>query len=131
MSYILLADDDDIVRQIVADALSEAGHIVGQVADGDVALATMRQRPPKLAILDQMMPEMNGRTVLREMRSDNDLVMIPVMMLTAVSGREDQRITFYDGADHYMTKPFDPFEVVFWAEELMAMRIKRTLAVPN
>ena len=129
MTYILLAEDDEIVGRVVTDALSDAGHIVGHVSNGREAIMAMKRRRPKLVILDQNMPEMNGRSVLRKMRVDRDLAMIPVMMLTAVSGKEDQRISFYDGADHYMTKPFDPVEVIFWAEELMAMNIKRISAL--
>lgn len=129
MNYILFADDDPVVGKIVSNVLGDAGHIVGHVGDGRAALHAMRQRIPALTILDQNMPDLNGRSVLRAMRSDAELVMVPVIMLTAVTGEEDQRISFYDGADHYMTKPFDPLELVFWAEELIAKRMKRTLAV--
>lgn len=131
MTYILVADDDEIISEIVTNALADAGHGVGRVKDGDEALAAIRRRLPKLVILDQNMPEMNGRSVLRAMRADRDLAMIPVMMLTSIKGREDERISYFEGADHYMTKPFDPLELVFWAEELIAMKIKRTMAVTN
>lgn len=128
MARILVVDDHEIVGSILSDTLINAGHSVGWLEDGKEALAAMRRRPPHLAILDQNMPGMNGRDILRVMRSDRNLVMTPVMMLTAVTGEADQRISYYEGADHYMTKPFDPHEVVFWAEELIAQKITRTCA---
>lgn len=128
MARIIVVDDDEIIGSILSETLINAGHSVGWLDDGQQALRAMRRRAPHLAILDQKMPKLNGREVLRIMRSDPRLVMTPVMMLTAVSGEEDQRISYYDGADHYMTKPFDPHEVVFWAEELISLKINRTCA---
>lgn len=128
MARVIVVDDHEIVGSILSDILIDAGHSVGWLEDGKAALAAMKRRPPHLAILDQNMPGMNGRDILRVMRTDLKLVMTPVMMLTAVKGETDKRISYYEGADHYMTKPFDPQEIVFWAEELIAKKITRTCA---
>ncbi|RKF21247.1 response regulator [Altericroceibacterium spongiae] len=125
MGRIIYAEDDEIVAQIVIDALMNAGHAVGWLQDGDEALRAMRFRPPDLAILDQNMPVMNGGMVLREMRVIESLVMVPVLMLTAIDAKQSQNIAFYEGADDYMTKPFDPDELVFRAEQLMDQKFRR------
>lgn len=125
MGRIIYAEDDEIVAQIVIDALMKAGHAVGWLPDGEEAMQAMRFRPPDLAILDQMMPSMNGGLVLREMRVTPSLVSVPVLMLTAVDAQESENIAFYEGADDYMTKPFDPDELVFRAEELIMQKLRR------
>ena len=126
MARIIVVDDHEIVGEILSETLIDAGHSVGWLSDGEQAIAALKRRPPNLAILDQNMPNMSGRDILRFMRSDPDLVMTPVMMLTAISGEQDERISYYEGADCYLTKPFDPQEVLFWAEELIAKKITRT-----
>ncbi len=86
----------------------------------------MRFRAPHLAILDQKMPRMHGGAVLQQMRIDPDLAMVPVMMLTAIAGEQDQRIAFYEGADEYLTKPVALDRMVLVAEQLMNKRLRRT-----
>lgn len=126
MARIILAEDDPIMGEIVRDTLLDAGHAVGWLQDGEGALAAMNFRPPHLLILDQRMPKMSGADVLRSMRSDPKLAMVPVMMLTSISGQADQRIAFYEGADEYLTKPVDLERLIFVAEQLIESRIRRT-----
>ena len=119
MGRIILADDAEIVGEIVSSALMSAGHAVGWLQDGKEALDAMLFRPPDLAILDVHMPEMSGFETLRKMRQRTELASVPVLMLTVVEGEGDQRIAYFDGANDYMTKPFDPDELVVRAETLM------------
>ena len=119
MARIIFADDDPLLGEMVASALINAGHAVGWVGDGEQAIRAIQFRPPELVILDLDMPEATGMDVLREMRRVRALSRIPVLMLTANAGREDQNIAYYDGADDYLTKPCDPEEVVFRAEVLI------------
>ena len=126
MGRIILAEDDELVGQIVVDRFVAAGHAVGWLRDGKEALDAMRFRPPDLVILDQRMPTMNGGLVLRKMRGTWELSMIPVLMLTAVDGEQDKDIAYYEGADDYMTKPFNPDLLVARAESLMRGHIRRT-----
>ena len=130
MGRIIYAEDDEIVGEIVTEVLMNAGHAVGWLKDGQEALTAMLRRPPHLVILDQNMPIMGGGEVLRGMRQHTDLAMTPVLMLTAIRGSADQDIAYFDGADDYLTKPFDPEELVFRAETLMRKKIRRTLAHP-
>ncbi len=127
MGRVILADDDDLIGEIVTDTFISAGHGIGWLKNGKDALEAMKFRAPDLAILDLHMPELNGMDTLRQMRSNSDLAMIPVMMLTVVEGDGAQRIAFYDGVDDYMTKPFDPEELLVRAEALMKNRIKRVM----
>lgn len=122
MARIIIAEDDDIVGEVARDALIDAGHGVGLVTDGVEALSVIRARKPDLVILDCNMPGMSGVLVLREMRGSADLCEIPVLMLTARTSRQDEDLARYAGANAYMKKPFDPEELAFKVEEILAGR---------
>lgn len=119
MARIILAEDDDIISDYVSDILKREGHSVAVLENGKAAVDAMRLRPPQLAILDMNMPVMNGLDTLREMRGDDRLARVPVLMLTAIGGQGSKDVAFYDGANDYLTKPFNPRELVFRAEKLM------------
>ncbi len=91
MSRILVADDDDAIREVVAETLHDAGHTVVRAADGVQALEEMGRdwEPPELVLLDLMMPRMDGWEVLRAMESTSRLAGIPVLVLTAFGSRRD------------------------------------------
>ena len=120
MARIIIAEDDEIVTDIVRDALTKAGHIVGVANNGADGLRAIQAKEPDLVILDCNMPELSGLLVLREMRNSATLYDTPVLVLT---GRRDQRdvdLAYNQGANDYMKKPFDPDELVFRVEELLA-----------
>lgn len=119
MARIIMADDDEIVGELVSDALIGAGHAVGLLDNGADALTVIRARRPDLVILDCNMPEKSGLLVLREMRNSNDFCKTPVLILTGRRSERDVEIAMYTGADDYMTKPFDPDELVYRVEELL------------
>lgn len=119
MGRIIFADDDDVVAEVVSDALIAAGHAVGWLSDGRSAYEVIKRRPPDLVILDCNMPEMSGIMVLREMRKSPALCDLPVLMLTGRQGDADERIARYEGASDYISKPFDPPLLVARAEALM------------
>ena len=111
MSTILIADDEARIRRLVSDFLKRDGHTIIEAGDGQSALELIENRRPALdlAILDVMMPGMDGFEVLREVREqetgDNHL---PVMLLTARAEDADQVRGLEGGADDYVTKPFSP-----------------------
>ena len=119
MARIIFADDDELIGEIVSSALMDAGHAVGWVKDGNEVIPALKFRVPDLVILDQNMPTMTGTAVVREMRTNRAYFSVPILMLTAVSGTEDQNIAFYEGVDDYLTKPFEPEELIFRVEELL------------
>ena len=119
MGRIILADDDELIAEVVSDAFIAAGHAVGWLKDGREALDVIKRRPPDLAILDCNMPEMSGIMVLRELRQSETLFDLPVMMLTGRQSESDEQILRYEGANDYLRKPFDPHVLVGRAEALM------------
>lgn len=121
MAYILVADDDDILADLVQFRLETAGHEVATVADGEAALAQARERTPDLVVLDSMMPVLSGPEVLRSFRSDPKLSTVPVLMLTARKEQEDIVSALRGGASEYITKPFIPEELLARVDKLLAI----------
>ena len=126
MGRIILADDDEIIGDLVSDAFMAAGHAVGWLKDGKSALEVVRRRAPDLLILDCNMPGMSGVMVLRDLRRSPELFDLPVLMLTGRQSDADEEILRFEGADDYLRKPFDPAELVGMAEALMAKAARRT-----
>ena len=122
MARIIIADDDEIVATIVSDALFAAGHAVGWVSDGERALEVVRRRAPDVLILDCNMPNKSGIMVLRELRQSPEFYRLPVLMLTGRGSTSDEEIARYEGANDYLTKPFDPIELIDRVEELTTGR---------
>ena len=89
-----------------------------------------RQRRPDLVILDCNMPELSGVLVLRKMRDLAELADTPVLMLTGRQSARDSEIAYFAGADDYMTKPFDPDELVFRVEDLLKRKSAAKRAAP-
>ena len=105
---ILIADDDDRIREIVCIFLEAEGFDMVQAADGNKALEMVRKGNPALVILDLLMPGLDGWTVCKILRKETK---IPIIMLTA-KGEENDRVLGFDlGADDYVVKPFSPREL--------------------
>jgi DNA-binding response OmpR family regulator len=113
---ILLVDDESNIRDLNALYLEKEGYTVEHATNGSEALARFAQSQPAMVVLDVMMPGMDGFEVLRELRRDHDT---PVLMLTARSEDIDKIVGLELGADDYMSKPFNPRELV--------ARVKRIL----
>jgi DNA-binding response OmpR family regulator len=122
MARIIIAEDDEIVSEVVREALTKAGHVVGVVDNGADAVKAIKVKQPDLVILDCNMPELNGLLVLREIRTALALYDTPVLVLTGRQSPRDVELAFNQGADDYMKKPFDPEELVFRVEELLDNR---------
>ncbi|MBQ3889206.1 MAG: response regulator transcription factor [Clostridia bacterium] len=104
MAKILVADDEQLIRKLIGDCLRKDGHTVLEAEDGEKALALFRQNSDvALALLDIMMPGIDGWQVCREIRKTSG---IPVMLVSARSQDFDQIMGFESGADDYVTKPF-------------------------
>jgi two-component system phosphate regulon response regulator PhoB len=109
---ILVVEDEKDVREMIRLNLKAAGFDVVEAGNGAEALALAKNDPPKVIILDLMMPEMSGIEVCRALRRNPATSRIPVLMLTAKSTEEDKVVGFEVGADDYVTKPFSPRELV-------------------
>ncbi len=118
MKQILIVDDEQTIREVVALYLKRDGFEVNHATTGPEAITAVTARPPDLIILDVMLPGFDGFEVLRRIRNDlrSD---VPVIMLTA-RGQEIERILGLEaGADDYVTKPFSPQEVVARAKAIL------------
>jgi DNA-binding response OmpR family regulator len=124
MARIIIADDDEIVGEIACEVLIAGGHAAGTLPDGKDALNAIRAKRPDLVILDCNMPGLSGLLVLRELRNSVEFYDLPVLLLTGRTGGKDVDLGYFEGADDYMTKPFEPAELLFRVDELLARKGK-------
>jgi DNA-binding response OmpR family regulator len=102
---ILVVDDDENLRRLVAAYLENEGYEVEQAADADAALASVERHEPHLILLDLMLPGLSGLEVARRIRARRQ---VPILMLTARGSEDDMLQGFDAGADDYLVKPFSP-----------------------
>ena len=107
---VLIADDDRAIREALTRALGLEGYDVVQAVDGTTALALIESAQPDVAILDVMMPNIDGLTVCRVLRAERNR--LPVLMLTARTETPDRVAGLDAGADDYLAKPFDLEELL-------------------
>jgi sigma-B regulation protein RsbU (phosphoserine phosphatase) len=108
---ILVADDDRVSRAILVRALEGWKFDVVTADDGEGALATLRAEEPSMAVLDWMMPGLDGPQVCQRIRQEPALAGMYVLLLSARGSRADLVAGLEAGADDYITKPFDPDEL--------------------
>ena len=113
---ILIVDDEDHIRELVAHYLGREGYTVEHAASGPQALEVCGRVKPALVVLDIMLPGMSGTDVCREIRKTS---MVPILMLTARDDIVDKVVGFELGADDYLTKPFEPKEMVARVKALL------------
>ena len=110
---ILIADDDAVSRRLLEKTLERAGYEVTAVENGRQAVEHLvRHDTPRLALLDWMMPELDGTGVCREVRTRRDHGYVYMILLTSKESKEDMVIGLKSGADDYLTKPFDQRELL-------------------
>ena len=108
IARILVADDDDGVREMIQYRLGRFGYEMLQAADGREALEVINREKPDLVLLDVMMPELDGFQVCSRMQENEEMKQIPVVMLTAKAEAKDVTRAFNSGAVDYVVKPYDP-----------------------
>jgi DNA-binding response OmpR family regulator len=116
---VLVADDEEDIRALVAFRLQRAGYDVITAADGDEALTLATTRLPDLAVLDMMMPKATGLEVTRMLREQDTTKDIPVILLTARAQEADVASGFEAGADDYVKKPFSPKDLQLRVQALL------------
>lgn len=116
---IVVADDEPSILLMVENRLKANGFEVVTAADGAQALAAIKQHKPDLAILDIMMPPPNGYQVCRMIKDDPALKKTPVILLTARGSQSDRFWGTESGADAYITKPYDPKELMETVSRLL------------
>jgi DNA-binding response OmpR family regulator len=106
---VLVVEDESSIASFVALYLKNAGYTVRTAATGNEALAQFQASPPGLIVLDLMLPDIDGIEICRRIRKTSD---VPILMLTARDEDVDKIIGLEVGADDYLTKPFNPRELV-------------------
>lgn len=123
MTAILIVDDDKSILYLVKKQLQQAGYFVFETSGGEEALDVLEKEVVDLAIVDVMMPGMNGYELTKEIRGLYD---IPVILLTAKGGIDDKETGFQSGSDDYIVKPFEPKELIFRINAIFRRYQKRS-----
>jgi DNA-binding response OmpR family regulator len=109
---LLIVEDDEDIAHLLAHSVRKAGFDAAVMLSGTGVLASVRQHPPDLLLLDVMLPGLDGRDICRALRADARTQAIPVIMITARAEEAERVAGLEIGADDYITKPFSPREVV-------------------
>lgn len=124
LGKILIVDDEASIRELISIALEPLGHDIIVASDGDEAVQMVTEHSPDLVVLDVMVPKMDGWAVMRQLRVIGLKSHTRVLMLTAKSGENDFLDGWNLGVDEYMTKPFDPDDLV----EAAALTLRLSVA---
>ena len=127
MTKILVIDDDFAINELIKINLELQGFDVVQAFNGIEGFALAKQESPALIVLDVMMPEVDGYTVAKRIRQTEDIKDMPIIMLTALSELNDKAKGFNLGIDDYLTKPFEPEELIMRIRALL----KRSKQIPE
>jgi len=116
---ILVVDDDAKIVRLVRTYLERDGFSVVTAADGPAALDAIERHRPALVVLDVMLPELDGRAVVRAVRRDDEAAATPILILSARGSTLDRIAGLEDGADDYLPKPFSPAELVLRVKSIL------------
>jgi DNA-binding response OmpR family regulator len=107
--HVLLVDDEEAITVNLASFLERSGFKVSIASDGEQALDRVNHAPPDLIVMDVLMPKLDGREALRRLRRAGNW--LPVILLTQVGESIERAMALEEGADDYLNKPFDPYEL--------------------
>jgi DNA-binding response OmpR family regulator len=116
---ILVVDDDAKIVRLVRTYLERDGFSVVTAADGPAALDAIERHRPALVVLDLMLPDLDGRAVVRAVRRDDEAAATPILMLSARGSTLDRIAGLEDGVDDYLPKPFSPAELVLRVKSIL------------
>lgn len=119
---VLVADDDEDIRALVTFRLERAGYRVVAAENGERALSVALESSPALAVLDVMMPRLDGYELTRQLREHEATQSMPVILLTARAQEADVARGFDVGADDYIRKPFSPQELRARVQAILGRR---------
>ena len=119
---VLVVDDDPVIQKLLQVNFEMEDYNVLTASDGEEGLARARNERPDIVVLDIMMPKMNGLEVASALKADPATAMIPVILLSAKAQGADIQAGSDTGADDYVTKPFDPLELLERVGSLLAAR---------
>jgi DNA-binding response OmpR family regulator len=123
-SVVLIADDDPEILTMLGIRLAKKGYQILEAADGNQTLELARKHHPDLVLLDVMMPGKNGWEVAKELRGDQQLANVGIVMLTAIGERVNEMTSPLYGADEYVDKPFEFSDLEKKIQSVLASRGK-------
>ena len=109
---VLVVDDDPVIQKLLQVNFEMEGYDVITAGDGEEGLAKAQAEHPDAVVLDVMMPKMDGLEVARRLKGDDATKAIPIILLSAKAQQADVQAGQATGADEYLTKPFDPLELL-------------------
>jgi putative two-component system response regulator len=121
-SHVLVVDDISLNRQFLKDELEDEGYLVSTAEDGEQALAIVAEDPPDLILLDVMMPKLDGFEVCRRLKSDERTILIPVVMVTALTATHERIKGIEVGADDFLSKPHNRLELLTRVRSLLKLK---------
>jgi DNA-binding response OmpR family regulator len=119
---VLVADDDEDILELITFRLERSGYTVVQARDGEEAWNLAQAQTPDLAVLDVMMPKLDGFELTRRLRAKPDTERMPIILLTARAQDADVQQGFDAGADDYLRKPFSPQELRARVQAILGRR---------
>ncbi len=119
---VLVVDDDPVIQNLLRVNFEMEGYEVIVAADGVEGLERVRSDNPDIVVCDIMMPRMDGLTVARELKADPGTAAIPILLLSAKAQEADVQAGVEAGADDYVTKPFDPLNLLERVAALLSAR---------
>jgi DNA-binding response OmpR family regulator len=117
---VLVVDDDRVIQQLLEVNLELEGYEVKRAENGEEALKLVREYNPDVMLLDVMMPKLDGREVCRRIKADPQTAHVPVIFLSARAQDMDVNSGLELGASAYITKPFDPVDLLQTVERVLA-----------
>lgn len=116
---ILLAEDEEVLRMLIADTLEDEGYEIDEAADGIEALQFITENDYDLVIIDNMMPGLTGIEVIEKVRTIQEKKQLKILMLTAKSQQKDVEEAKAAGADYFFQKPFSPLKLARLVGEIL------------
>lgn len=119
MARVLVVEDDHVIRELLVVNLKMEGHEAVIAVDGNEALAAVELQRPDVVLLDMMLPNLDGWEVTARLKAASDTQAIPIVALSARAMQADIERGKELGVDHYITKPFDPIDLMKLVDSLV------------